>query len=92
LRIKLNIIFSPFQHKCMALWWTLLWIICSAWEHDFKGWGRTLWTASLIAHSIWDLLTCPWTSYGFLWKKSILPFTGKQYTYCCNSRLLTRVN
>jgi hypothetical protein len=31
---------------------------------------------SLIVHSEWHLRTFTWTSSGFLWKKSILPFTG----------------
>jgi hypothetical protein len=78
-----------------SVWWgegPVPWIFCSAWELDFKRRGRTLWVAVLIIHSRWDLLTCPSTSSGYLWEKSILPFIGKQWTFCCSFQLLTCVS
>jgi hypothetical protein len=74
---KLNIIFSPFQHKWMtgrgSLTLNLLGKKTWLWEER-----KNFLSCGLSVNLRWDLLSYPCTSSGFPWKKSILPFTGKQ--------------
>ena len=49
-------------------------------------------SCNVIVNSRYDLQTYPWTSSGFLRKKSFLPFIGKRLIYCCSFQCITCVS